>query len=623
LTYQTSAEIYDPVLDTWTEVAPMSIGRILHSALLMPSGKVLVVGGAASGNISIATTELYDPAADSWTSVAPLSTARYVHSATLLPNGKVLVAGGYDGANILYSTEVYDPADGELGSWSYASNLNNNRYEHSAVLLANGKVLVSGGYNGEAMPTSELFDPSQAGMAGGSSMSTPRHYHTATLLGSGKVLAVGGGKGSAPATAELYDPQLAIWTYAAPPNFSHCYHTATLLTGGKVLIAGGTTTDGADTFVKTGELYSPRENSWMVVGSLNDARYHHTATLLANGRVLVTGGVAEDAYPIASAEIFDPGSGAWTYAAAMGTVRVDHTATLLPDGRVLVVGGSSASGYLSSAEVYDPQTDTWSPAASLGATRIFHTATLLPDGRVLVAGGRSSTGITDSVQIYDPTFNTWIDAAPMNNVRTNATATLLPSGSVLVSGGTGGDSSGNELNTAEVYDPIADRWVMAPPMISVHFLHATTLLASGKVLITGGWDGYGPVLFTDLFDPGLGFEQVWRPSIQPVFRAVENGKTLTLSGTGFRGYNLVDAAGGNTYTTPSNLPVVQIRRLDNEQLTWVSPQAFSATSYTSQVLAGLPAGPALVTVFVNGIPSEARVVQAHDLLPVYIPLVIR
>ena len=80
----------------------------------------------------------------------------------------------------------------------------------------------------------------------------------------------------------------------------------------------------------------------------------------------------------------------WEYTGSLNTARFHHTATLLPDGRVLVVGGESGHDPLASAELYDPATGTWSDTGSLRTARDSHTATLLPNGMVLVAGGRET-----------------------------------------------------------------------------------------------------------------------------------------------------------------------------------------------------------------------------------------
>ncbi len=146
---------------------------------------------------------------------------------------------------------------------------------------------------------------------------------------------------------------------------------------------------------------APTYGTWTPTGSMSAEHAFHTATLLPDGKVLVTG---NGQY----AELYDPATGTWSPAAAMGMSREYHTATLLPDGRVLVAGGciDYCTWALSSAELYDPATGIWSPTGSMGAWRASHTLTLLPDGRVLAAGGYADlygNTLLASAEVYEPT----------------------------------------------------------------------------------------------------------------------------------------------------------------------------------------------------------------------------
>src|SRR5439155_24747630 len=99
-------------------------------------------------------------------------------------------------------------------------------------------------------------------------------------------------------------------------------------------------------------------------GSMNTARTRPVATLLNNGKILVTGGVDSSGNATASAELYDPNTAIWTATASMTTSRVAHTATLLLSGKVLVVGGQNTTT-TSSAELYDPGTGLWTPTGSM------------------------------------------------------------------------------------------------------------------------------------------------------------------------------------------------------------------------------------------------------------------
>src|SRR5205085_334851 len=124
-----------------------------------------------------------------------------------------------------------------------------------------------------------------------------------------------------------------------------------------------------------------------------------------DGRVLVVGGLGLDVS--SSAELYDPQNGMWTETGSTVAPRYYHTATLLPDGKVLVTGGVGTAGGIgtASAELYDPATGTWRATTSLSAERLAHTATLLSDGKVLVVGGLDHTALA-SAEVYDPTSET-------------------------------------------------------------------------------------------------------------------------------------------------------------------------------------------------------------------------
>ena len=180
-------------------------------------------------------------------------------------------------------------------------------------------------------------------------------------------------------------------------------HTATLLANGKVLVAGGGSISSIA--LQSAELYDPATGTWTTTGSLNAARQYHTATLLANGKVLVAGG--QYSTKLSSAELYDPATGAWTVTGDLITARGNHTATLLKNGTVLVVGGVDATSPLLSAEVYDPATESWTATGSLAAAREFDTATLLANGNVLIAAGVGLTpsfALLSSAEVYEAPY---------------------------------------------------------------------------------------------------------------------------------------------------------------------------------------------------------------------------
>jgi Galactose oxidase, central domain len=345
-------------------------------------------------------------------------------------------------------------------------------------------------------------------------MMEARAGHTATLLRDGTVLVAGGeplgptdGRFQAAlnrlASAERYDPSLGSWTVTGGMIEGRSYHTATLLPDGRVLVTGGLGTDDghATAELDSAELYDPRSGSWIATGKMIEAHSYHTATLLPDGRVLVAGGVGSS-QNYASAELYDPRSGSWTATGKMIEGRSDHTATLLRDGSVLVVGGNT----LASAEVYTPSSGAWTATGKMIESRSYHTATLLPDGTVLVAGGYPNgpepLDTLSSAELYDPNSESWTAAPEMVQARDRHTAVLLPDGTVLVVGGEMRFLSFAAPPTAELYDPRSGSWTATNMTIDdLGSEHTATLLGDGTVLVTGGELGAAAC---ELYSPGTG-----------------------------------------------------------------------------------------------------------------------
>ena len=418
------------------------------------------------------------------------------------------------------------------------------------------------------------------------------------MLPNGKVLVAGGlGASGSLASAELYDPATGAWSATGSLATARDFHSATLLPNGKVLVAGGSN----GSFLGSAELYDPATGAWSATGSLATARDFHSATLLPNGKVLVAGGY-NGSY-LASAELYDPDTGAWSATESLATARSIHSATLLPNGKVLVAGGLNGS-YLASAELYNPATGAWSATVSLATARASHTATLLPNGKVLVAGGYNGSSLA-SAELFDPNSGasgSWSATGSLATARYAHSATLLPNGKVLVAGG----SNGSYLGSAELYDPATGAWSATGSLATARYVHSATLLPNGKVLVAGGL-GASPLGSAELYDVGLGFLPAWQPQIATASSFLTPGNKLNLTGSRFQGIS--QASSGTVQDSSTNYPVVQLRRLENEQVTYlpVDPASgWSDSSFTSAPVTGFPFGPALVTIFTNGIPSDAR-----------------
>ena len=368
-TVAASAEV-DVTTNTWSAAPAMPTERVAgHTATLLTNGKLLIVGGVKSDG-GTAAADLFDPVTATWTSVAPMATMRSSHAATLLPDGRVLVTGGSTVSTSAAkgyvnnaSAEIYDPV---ANTWTPTPPMSAARSHHTATLLPDGKVLVVGGENVLYLvePTAEIYDPvSNTWSAPRAQPVVPRSQHTATLLPSGLVLIAGGfdivdGLLTPASTAELYDPVL--------------HTTSTVSTDGNGVTTTITTVTGGLDFTSTTPMAF--------------ARYGHSATRLADGRVVVVGGQTT------TTEIYDPVAATWTTVGATSATHTSHAAVLLDDGRLLVVGGTQFA--LPTAELFDPATGVWTATARMAVIRSNPTATLMPDGSVMACGGApNSSGV--------------------------------------------------------------------------------------------------------------------------------------------------------------------------------------------------------------------------------------
>ena len=334
-------------------INPMAAPRSEHTATLLPDGRVLIAGGTTAAAY---TAELFLPPSSSFTATSKgMIHVRSGHCAALLEDGRVLIAGGKDGHGaVLGAAELFDTA---TQSFVATGNLNHARTSATATLLADGKVLIAGGQDamGTLLSSAELYDPSSGSFSSTGSMQFPRAEHTATLLVNGKVLLLG--STSDTSSAELFDPASGTFSPTGFLGQARAHHTATLLPNGKVLVLGGTQTmppggggaPAAPVSIDSAEIYDPVNGKFQLVGKLSTARDSHSATLLANGTVLLAGGYVHDFdgdaqpewYSIFTAELFDPATSVSRAAASLQVDRAEHVATLLQNGQILVSGGES------------------------------------------------------------------------------------------------------------------------------------------------------------------------------------------------------------------------------------------------------------------------------------------
>jgi len=534
-----SAELYNPATGTFTYTTNPSTGiqsalntpRYNHTATLLNNGMVLLAGGYYIFNGFLASAELYDPVAQTFTLTGSLNIGRDLHSATLLNNGMVMMAGGLGlvsstAYGCLSSAELYEPAT------LTPPNLLSISIAPASPTISLGTALrftATGTFSGgDTEQLAEVtWSSSDPGVINVSDDVSDAGSAWAAAAGSATISACAGVMcGSTTATVGPVGPNSitgsASFSSTSVLNVGRAYHTATLLPNGLVLIAGGQDDNSGDA-TNTAELFDPTAGTFTPTGSLTTARYLHTATLLNNGMVLIAGGYGgnNDTY-LPNAELYNPANGTFTPTGSLNDARLLHTATFLQDGQVLIVGGQGNSGFLKSAELYNPATGAFTYTAGgyddyyeyyggLNTARYLHTATLLPNGMVLIAGGNYDGGSLNSAELYNPASQLFTyTASNMNYLRQEHTATLLDNGLVLLAGGygcTGADCTPSVLGSAELYNPATQSFSNTPGGLNyARELHTATLLTNGRVLIAGGDAGSAAdvvnyVAGSELYDP--------------------------------------------------------------------------------------------------------------------------
>ena len=351
----------------------LNVARSSPMVVKLADGRVLVAGGLTTGNVKTKTAEIYDPASGTFTPTAgQMAVERFLGTAVLLPNGKVLFVGGQEGS--IHSTaELFDPATGTFTNVS--STMSGGRVWPLVTLLDSGKVLVS---HGCCSPVSaDLYDPNNgltgtfAPTTGQPSLAYSNNTGTATKLANGKVLVAGDwNDGPSARYAQIYDPATDRFANTAGLMvIQRAVSLAMRLASGKVLIAGAT-----DASENTAEIFDPVTGLFTATpGNMSAGRAQGYIAPLPGGRVLVAGGASIWAgVPNSSADIFDPATGTFTPVGAMSVARRQITVSnppVLADGRVLFAGGATAA---SASPDYDAPTviselyvpDGWAPSPS-------------------------------------------------------------------------------------------------------------------------------------------------------------------------------------------------------------------------------------------------------------------
>lgn len=657
-----TAEIYEPVAVQGLSIPgrfvalteQMTTPRGHHTATLLPSGEVLLAGGALGQNVSVEvarSAELFDFRSGTFTrTTGDMQVARASHTAVLLPplgsgaRQVLLVGSTLPAGKLQKPAEVYRVEDQSFTALTAADDklLDGLEIQPSATatLLPSGQVLIAGMSSGSA-DNSLLFTPAPLGFRPAPERRCQQQRgSTATLLPSGKVLLLGGEeeRNIASSCAELYGEDMSLpFAIVDKMNESRSSHTATLLHSGSVLILGGAqapvTPSSTLPALPAEEMFNPSSDpaggSFDPIAPMHHPRSKHTATLLPTGEVLIAGGEEKAAkgdqgmetFHTETVEIFNPLTLKFDDLSTEGDAlklqerRGEHSATLFPgSGQVLIAGGFDGTKVLSSAEIWTQDTRTSKATAGQMTTpRQNHTATLLFSGKVLIAGGKAEgIGPLLSAELYDPLADRFTPTGAMRRPHARGdgdrfTATLLPSGKVLIVG----------RGAAELFDPEGDdrRGVFIPcgaPSKDVTD-HTATLLPSGQVVIAGGSSASGLVdSELEIFDPATSeFTRAKSPSLH-----ARDGHTATLLPSGqvlFAGGIATNEAGNANGNESAN---------DQKGEIWVpgaaTPSALKAPTLSTITPAGKGAATITGTGFLGAAEASTGAPSASDQLPIAI-----
>jgi hypothetical protein len=367
-------------------------------------------------------------------SVGAQPVARSGHSTSLLPDGGVLLAGGVDAGSgaTLAGFARFDPQTQEFAA--LAGAMQHPRTAHSATRLIDGRVLLVGGVdeNGAVVATADLWNPLTGTCTPTASLPGPRAQHTATLLGDGRVLVVGG-----VSNFDLSDPLAALGS-----ALSSCV------------------------------LYDPLANTWNPAPSLPKARVGHAASLVGNGRALVSCGIEITnvlGFPVpgfsSDCRRYDPVANTWSAAGTVSGGRAFHAQTSLTNGRALLVGGVEGNlltlvfTTLATTRLYDPSANSWTNSASLSAGRAYPQL-VSASGRAIVLGGLASFDLATQtgapalpIESASETVAAWSSSADLIYARPVCNAIAIEGGARVLATGTGDDGQPTADLSAEIYLP--------------------------------------------------------------------------------------------------------------------------------------------------------------------------
>lgn len=361
---------------TWVPTAgPMQTKRYGATQVTLLDGRVLVAGGDdGSGNgVPLSSAELYDPNTGEWTPAGSMVTGREYAMSLLLPSGKVLVVGGAGATGALDSAEIFDPNDpngpaGTSGIWQATGSMNNLHVGTGLALLADGNVVVAGGTSGTPQPTRsvEIYDVQSGtwGPATNPLLLAVSGVSPISLQGGALTVIPGGTNNMAMAVNRAQvssNPATSTWSNQTMAGAARSDYGAITMGGNYALVLGGLN----GVALKDVDLYDAQSNAWSSLAPLAGQRVRALVAPLSATQILVAGGTAGSlgAQGIKTAEVytFDPSAtppSVDTPTSSMSIVRAGGGISTLQDGHVLVSGGVDNNGnsntYTNTSELYVP-----------------------------------------------------------------------------------------------------------------------------------------------------------------------------------------------------------------------------------------------------------------------------
>lgn len=314
-----------------------------------------------------------------------------------------------------------------------------------------------------------------------------------------------------------YIPRIARVSPANDPNFvavrsaktisnipvtRHAFGACTLLDGRMFACGGATDATGTAT-TKDVEIFDPSTALWTKRADMPTTLFIHAAVTLADGTVLVFGGItlSGQASNLATWR-YDPVADVWNVVGSLPAGMTYVTALRLLSGKVLAVG-TSAGGANQHVATFDPATNVWTAQALPATTTGRGSLVMLASGKALLAGGDDNSGgaALAVTSIFDPVALTWVAGPSLGTARTFAPAITLTDGRVIITGGTNGRSSTTALQSAEVLDAAQVGWTALPNMITARYGHALGLNSDNTVIVPGGNAANVPIVKTETFSP--------------------------------------------------------------------------------------------------------------------------